>query len=211
MAGGDVIVGTSEDDVITGNGGTDIVCASDGRDTLDANGDVVVTSSDATGFSGTDGGQFSGIEVLDGAGAGSSLKGEFSDSTWVIASAGGTYDDGRGNGALTFRNGGAITGRTGKDAFVVKDNQTSQPLTVDGGTGNDTVDFSDASNTSGLTVHIDGTNHSAVGGLTLTSIESFKGTSQADTFAFANGKNVTGSINGAGGSGPFPCPGSAAL
>ncbi len=200
-SGHDVIVGTSGDDVISGNGGVDVVCAGDGRDTLDANGDVVVSSSDSTGYSGADAsGQFSGIDVINGGGASSSLTGEFSDSTWVVASAGNTYDDGRGNGPLTFHSVGRITGRTGKDSFVVKDDMASQTLAIDGGVGNDSIDFSEASNTSGVTVNIDDTNHATVGNLTLTSIESYKGTTQADTFAFANGKGITGSIDGMGGS-----------
>src|SRR5262249_31148230 len=147
------LAGGSDADVFTISapltGGVD---GQDGSDTLNVAGNVTLTGSDATGFSGTSAnvsGNFAGVDTLAGSGT---LTGENLASTWSLG-ASQTYND--GSNTLAFSGYGTLQGGTAADTFTVSVPTTaslaggagadvftiSAPLTgsVDGQAGGDTL------------------------------------------------------------------------
>jgi acrosin len=111
-----------------------------GSDTLSVGGDVALTGSGSTGFSGTNAnvsGGFTGINVVNDTTSGT-LTGEDVDSTWVLDSSQ-TYND--GSNTLTFSGFGTLQGGAGADTFNVTSATTANLL---GGAGADTFNISAA-------------------------------------------------------------------
>src|SRR5207248_485511 len=110
-----------------------------GSDTLQGTQivDVTLTGSGANGYAGgvattaNLSGGFAGINVLNGSGT---LTGENAVSTWALG-ASKTYDDGAGNGALTFSGFGTAQGGSLADTFNVT---AATTLNLKGGGGADT-------------------------------------------------------------------------
>ncbi|HZT81758.1 MAG TPA: hypothetical protein VFA26_16145, partial [Gemmataceae bacterium] len=141
--------------------------------------DVVLSGSDGNGFSGTGTGLtgFSGIDVLAGGSGSDSLTGEDVDSTWSLGSSQ-TYND--GSQTLAFSAFETLNGGSGKDAFNVTQTTSGASLTlngnggddtfsvttldniagdltVDGGSGTNTLDVDDSAKTSGVSWAVDTT------------------------------------------------------
>ena len=158
----------------TGGTVTGSVSGGTGSDTLSYAGRssavsvLLGTAATADGYNGAAsdiGGGFDTMDVLVGTGLGDSLTGEQVNSTWVLDNSGShsnSYNDGASN-SLVFSAFDHLIGATGNDTFIDKDN-TDFAGTIDGGTGSNTLDYSDASNTTGLSVVLTGSNAGTVAG-----------------------------------------------
>jgi Ca2+-binding RTX toxin-like protein len=87
-----------------------------------------------------------------------------------------------------------VSGLGGDDEFWF-DPAISTPISIDGGPGNNTLHGPEQS----LTWAFSGTNAGQVGNVAFQSIANFVGGGQADTFQFADGAQITGTIDGGGG------------
>ena len=107
-----------------------------GSDTLTGVSNAVLTSSDASGFTGTAASSiaFSAIDVLDGAG---SLTGENVDSTWTVnaVASDSIYNDGSNN--LTVSGFSTLDGGTGGNTFNL--GAGASGYAVNGNSGSDTL------------------------------------------------------------------------
>jgi Ca2+-binding RTX toxin-like protein len=127
-----------------------------GTDTLDFDVFAVLTSSDNTGYGGTADGvpTFLGINVLAGSGSADALTGEgvpaTTNSIWNLGLAQ-TYNDGHGNGDLTFSGFETLQGGNGADTFNVSSATTA---VLNGGDGADAFNFTN--NGAALTGSLDG-------------------------------------------------------
>src|SRR6266850_2146757 len=157
--------------------------------------DVALSSSAVDGYAGTTAvvsGGFSNIRTLTGSGAGT-LTGENVISTWSLG-ASKTYDDGAGNGTLTFSGFGTARGGTQADSFNVTATTT---LNLKGGGGNDVFDVAAVT----LTGSIDGetgTNTLQGAGITDATLsgsaaDGYSGTTANVTGGFSNIRTLTGS------------------
>ena len=133
------------------------------------------------------------------------------DDSIVISrdSAGGTqvtldgqtawFDPSSGNFQGTALNSININGLTGNNTITI-DYSNGNPipgggLTINGGSGNDTLIATGQANT----WVINGTNSGTLNGITFSNIQNLKGGAQSDDFQFASGGNVTGNIDGGAG------------
>ncbi|MEM6998884.1 MAG: hypothetical protein AAF419_03480, partial [Pseudomonadota bacterium] len=148
--------------------------------------DVVLTGSDADGFAGTEADitlGFDGIRTITGNGAGTTLTGRNTASTWGLDGTP-TYNDGAQT--LNFTNFATLQGGTNTDAFNVT---AASAFNLNGGAGVDTFDI-DAT----LTGAIDGeAGADILQGTTITDV-TLTG-SDADGFAGTEA-DVTGNFDG---------------
>jgi hypothetical protein len=116
---------------------------------------------------------------------------------------------GRGRVWLQLDPAAPVTIKTGagatptNDVFRVHDLTNAPALTLDGGNGSNTLDFSSYTQPANLPANswiIDGRNHGTVNGLTFSSIGSLIGSPANDTFAFRTGGSLSGKLDGGGGS-----------
>jgi acrosin len=179
---------------------------------------VVVAGSDATGYSsgaGTTGVTgFQGIDVIVGGQGNNTLTGENTTSTWTLG-AKQTYDDGAGNGTLTFSgfevlNAGTrdntfnvtqttagvpltLNGNGGDNVFNVSSLDTVQgDFTINGGSGNNSLNVDDTANTTSVGWLIDATDvqRFGSGNITYSGIASVTVTTGTPTDGFSNALNV---------------------
>ncbi|MGH8399547.1 MAG: beta strand repeat-containing protein, partial [Gammaproteobacteria bacterium] len=175
--------GTGADDFVFADAAilTGTIDGVSGSDTLNLSAyntatDVLLTGSNANGYTGTDGGisgTFSHLDTIIGGNVANTLTAENTANTWTITGAdAGKLDD--GTATLTFSNFGTWNGGTGTD-------------TLTGDSGGDTF-------------NVTGTDQGSVTGLvtSFTSMQNLTGGSGADTFNLSGG--VTGTINGGSGS-----------
>jgi acrosin len=197
------LFGNDGDDSFTLRSGatvTGILDGGSGNNALNVAGSVTLTGSSNTatevGYTGTNANVtagFSGISVLTDNGAGSdTLTGEGVASTWALGATE-TYNDGRGNGSLTFSGYSTLQAGNGGDSFSVTAPTTEA---LKGGTGNDT--FSVASGQT-LTGSIDGgagtDKLNLSGGVTLTgsAANGYAGSNASVTGGFSNIDTLNGS------------------
>jgi Ca2+-binding RTX toxin-like protein len=181
-----------------------------GLDLLDYGGyatpmSILLTGSSATGYSGTASHLargFSGIdEVRGNTSAVDTLIGRGTNSIWTVDTslATTTYFD--GVKPLYFTGFANLTGGAGSDTFLFK-NDAKVTGTVNGGTGTNSIDFSDAGN-SAMTVNIGSTGLNDAGtvvqSFTFSSIQNLTGTRGDDTFKLSNGFGLTGGLDGIAG------------
>jgi acrosin len=198
--------GGADDDTFTlaGTSTAGSVVGGTGSDTLSYAGHtgavaVFLTTSSADGFdgaaSGLSGG-FATIDALAGSANTDTLTGEHVDSTWTLDSTR-SYSD--GTQSVTFSSFENLTGGSADDTFRVMNN-TAFAGTLNGGVGTNAVDYSDASNTSGISFSLTATNSGSVAGaFAFTAVANLSGGAGDDTFTFANNARVTGMLDGAGG------------
>ena len=147
-AGDDTLVGTSGDDVLEGGDGDDSISGGDGADTLqgDAGDDTLVGGAGDDTFLYPDA-AFDADTVTEGSAGGTDtldLSAYSGDLTFTIGSV--NVDDGAGN---TVDHGDdnveALIGGDGDDTFAFSDGAVlaGGDGTIDGGGGNNTIDYSD--------------------------------------------------------------------
>ncbi len=171
----------------TAAGSTDTVFAGAGNDTINF-GDA---NNTLDGFLGT--------PVLYGQGGTNTAnindQGSAVAHNYVLTATSLSRDGGTGYGYNLQRV--TINGSKAGSNYAVQSIASGSKVTIHGGPGQDTLTGPDAGNNWKIT----GTNAGTLDGrLSFTGIEYLTGGSGYDTFAFANGAKVTGSIDGGGGS-----------
>ncbi|MGE5624021.1 MAG: filamentous hemagglutinin N-terminal domain-containing protein, partial [Bacillota bacterium] len=190
------LTGGTGSDTFTFSSGASLsgnVSGGTGSDTLDfhlkTNAVVVtLTGSTAAGYSGnTTGsttnpilGTFSGIESITGGSASNTLNGENATNAWgITGNNSGTYNDGAGNGSLTWSAFGTLVGGTGNDTFTFTDAKTLTG-TINGTSGTDKIDY---------TAYTTATNVVLTGN----TANGLSGTDGGITGGFSNIDNIAGS------------------
>ncbi|MGE5624963.1 MAG: beta strand repeat-containing protein, partial [Bacillota bacterium] len=196
---GSLTGGTGNDDFVFSSGValTGSVSGGTGSDTLDFSAKtstlvVNLTGSAANGYSGTTTGSatnpiaggFTGIETVDGGTGSNTLNGENTANIWnVTGGDSGTYNDGAGNGSLTWNSFGNLGGGSSTDDFVFANGATLSG-TVSGGAGADTLDYS---------AYVTATNVTLTG----TGSNGVSGTDGGITGGFSGIDTITGSATAA--------------
>ncbi len=170
-----------------------------GNDELDYSGYTGGTISVdlATGTATLITGTFSFIDDLVGTGTGDTLTGANGGNAWSITG----LDSGKINGTFTFSEIANLVAGTGSDTFTLAGGSIDGSIT--GGGGNDTIIGNNSGDFFTINAANGGTVGTTLGGTDL--INSFSGISNLtggtgnDTFAFANGATLSGTIDGVSG------------
>ena len=148
--------GAGDDSFTIGSGAsaTGAVDGGTGSNTLNVAGNVTLTGSEndgnEVGYAGTNANLgasgFVGIGVLNDD-PGDTLTGENTPSSWSVAGSGGAYNDGLGNGSLSFSGFGALQAGSGGDSFTLT---ADAAVNLDGGSGDDSFTVSTFTLTGGI-------------------------------------------------------------
>jgi len=209
--GNDTLVGGNGDDTYRFSGiqyGRDVIIDTSGNDTLDftcvtgrsmdihLDSKLIIEHKDSVDFSGATsittiiGGEgndtFFAAEgfdtiTIDGSIGNNVLTGSNVTSNLTVDTHGGSFTDGAHT--ITFSNFNHFTTGSGNDTIIVSD--ISSPVTLDGGTGNDTVDMSSLGASDNAVVSFGVPN--LAGAIQVNNVETVNTGAGNDTFAFGNG------------------------
>jgi Ca2+-binding RTX toxin-like protein len=167
--------------VINGSGNTDVIDYTAYTSAVSVNLQTGIATNVAGGIS--------SLESVLGTATGTTLTGPNTPNSWVITGT----NAGTLNGAA-FRNVSNPVGGTDVDSFTfVADGSISG--TTNGGGGSDRIAGANQANTWTIST----TNAGNLNGNSFTNIENLDGGPDADSFSFANGAGVAGTVDGNGG------------
>jgi acrosin len=193
---GNIDGGAGTDTIVGDDGGRTFTITGAGSGTLSTIlGGTFANVENLTGGAGNDTFQFTAPGLsgnIDGGGGTNTLVGDNSARTFTITGP----NSGTVSGLLggSFSNIENLTGGTGNDTFVFAGGSLTG--TINGGGGNDTI----VGDNTGRTYTISGPNSGTISGIgSFSNIPNLTGGTGNDTFVFANGGSLTGSINGGAG------------